>query len=178
MKAPSSDLTSKAWTDAGVVKATARFEVRRMKAAEASADLDEAEWEEVNFYQRERGGGGGGGGGGVFLMTMFLSLIAGCSQDRDRDLVPPIIPDPPQLYQHPLKQPQPGRTGYMCSSWSSGTHKQQILAVSFLFATCSFGRTAQTSAPTSFQLLRLECSLIVWGTRLLCSRQPFASPFT
>lgn len=28
-----------------------------MKAAEASADLDEAEWEEVNFYQREMGGG-------------------------------------------------------------------------------------------------------------------------
>lgn len=32
----------------------------RVEAAEASADLDEAEWEEVNFYQREMGGGAGG----------------------------------------------------------------------------------------------------------------------
>lgn len=41
-------------------------------------------------------------------------------------------------------------------------HKQPILAVSFSFAANSFGRTAQPSGPTSFQLLRLECSLSVW----------------
>lgn len=39
------------------MKATTRFEVRRMKAAETSADLDEAEWEEANFYQTEIGWG-------------------------------------------------------------------------------------------------------------------------
>lgn len=44
-----------------------------MKAAETSADLDEAEWEEVTFYQTEVGWGG-------VLMNVFLSLIAGCTQ--------------------------------------------------------------------------------------------------
>lgn len=61
MKAANPDFTQQR-----VNKCASRwFEVRQMKAAEASAGLDEAEWEEVNFHSTEIGCGGAVGGGGV-----------------------------------------------------------------------------------------------------------------